>query len=221
MISFAVQHHPSRAPMGADLAATVGGADVVCDPDPDGFRSPWRCYRHCLETTPQDATHRVVLQDDVLPCPGFREAAEAAIRAQPDRLITFFVAGAPREYRDSVYRACNASRPFAELRNSRWTPAVALAWPKAMIAPLLEFVDAQNWPQVFRADDEIIGRFTRHAEVQVLATVPCLIEHPDEVASTVGMRAAAGRNLDRVSCCFIGDCDPATINWALPPHRSF
>lgn len=218
-LSIAVQHHPSRADIVGPLLDALPGATLVVDPDPlSGLRSPWRTYRHALETTPERATHRLIVQDDVVPCRGFVPAAEAALAAQPDRLVTFIVCGNPFEHKQAVHRACANGYQWAELDNQRWCPVIALAWPVALIRPCLDFVDAQNWPETFTADDEVVGRYCQASGQLPLATVPSLVDHPDDVPSLLGAnKAQSGNDLGRVSCCWIGDCDPATIDWTLGP----
>lgn len=219
-LSIAIQHHPRRAAIVPALVDAIGGhVEVVSDPAPDDpFPSPWRTYAHALERTPIRATHRVILQDDVFVCRDFARAVEDAVAARPDRLLSLFVAGAPAEHARAVRQACQADHPWCELDYMRWCPAVALVWPIRLIPACLEFVEAQRWPDAFRADDEIIGRFLRQARERPLATVPSLVEHPDVEPSLVGDRTAAGRDHGRVAACFIHpDCDPTSIDWAPGP----
>lgn len=206
--------------MARTLATEVGGT-VVFDPDPHGaLRSPWRTYRECLATTPQEATHRLVLQDDAEVCPGFRDAAEAAIRARSDRLIVFFVAGNPATSARAIMQACNADLPWAELPHAQWIPVVAACWPVWMIPPMLEFIDSQRWHETFYADDERCGRWASYAGVIPIATVPSLVEHPNVLPSLVGKRSMGADDRGRVAACYIGsDCGTcaAEIDWTLGP----
>jgi len=218
-LSVAIQAHPDRALMARTLASEVGG-DVVYDPDPHGaLRSPWRTYRECLLSAPQGASHLLILQDDVEVCPGFRDAAEAAVRARSDRLIVFFVAGNPATSRIAVERACQADLPWAELPHAQWIPVVAACWPVWMIAPMLEFIDSQRWNDTFYADDERCGRWASYAGVVPLATVPSLVEHPNRVPSIIGKRSMGPDDPGRVAVCYIGagpGCGLASdIDWTL------
>lgn len=219
-ISFAVQHHPSRADLIGPLLETIGAdVEVVTDPDPrHPFPSPWRTYQHALERTPIRATHRLILQDDVRVCRDFAVTAARAIQARPDRLIAFFVSGRLQEHIRAVTAACDADVPWCELGYLSWCPAVALAWPIRLVPAILNFVDKQQWPPEFRADDEIVGRFLRFAKEHPLASVPSLVEHPDLSPSLVSKRAAYGQDPGRIAACFIHpDCDPGLIDWASGP----
>lgn len=216
-LSLTIQTHPLRREMAGRLAASIG-ADVTVDPDPDHpLRSPWRTYRHALETTPPGATHRVVIQDDAEPCDWFSDVLPAAVASRPDRLLTFFVGGNPAQHARQVYLACERGESWAQLDAQRWCPAVALAWPVEMIEPFLHYVDAQPWPESFRSDDEIVGHWLRDTAQTPLASVPSLIQHPDVVESLLGARRNwAGQDPGRVAACFIHpDCDCRTIDWNL------
>lgn len=211
-----VQAHPSRAEMAEALQAQIPGSRIVYDPCPANERpSAWRTYRACLEQVPHDATHLLIVQDDALLCRDFAEVLPRVAAARPNHIVCLFVAGVPQIAANAIMRACAADLPFADIMVTGWMPAVATMWPRSEIAPSLAYVDAQRWPDNFTADDEIIGRCARALSIPVVATVPSLVEHPDEVQSIAGQwRPMAGKNLRRVAACFIADdCDPLAIDW--------
>lgn len=202
--------------MAETLAAEMGGV-AVYDPEPDApIKSPWRTLRRVLETRPPEATSLVIVQDDVTLCPGFRDAAHAAVEARSDRLILFFVAGRPETHARAVWAACERDEPWAELPDAHYLNMVAVGWPVGYIPPMLEFVDQQGWRDDFSADDERVNRWARYAGVKALSTVPNLVQHEDRSISLIGRRTMNGADHGRTSCCFIGDCaecDVAAIDW--------
>ena len=223
-----VQAHPRRAEMAATLAAETVGM-VVFDPEPHGARaSPWRTYRHCLKSAPGyasgfatagSATNVLVLQDDAQVCGRFPETFRNAVAARPDRVLVFFVAGNPIEHSRAVLQACQRDEPWAAIDTNRWCSAVATCWPVRHIHPMLRFVDAQRWPESFVADDEIIGRYLRHAGERPLASVPSLVQHPDMVPSLVGRKDRHGTDPGRVAACFADPgCDLTAIDWTRGPN---
>lgn len=218
-LSIAIQTHRDRADMAAALAAQLTGVEQVFDPDPDGqLRSPWRTYRTALERTPSNATHRLVLQDDVTLCRDFDSVVRKAVDARPERLLVFFVGGHPVEHARRVFQACDRDESWAELDHMRWCPVIATCWPVHFIEPFLAYVDRQKWPPAFRADDEIVGRWLRETQQWPLASVPSLVEHEDVVPSLIGRRNQGGRDRARVAACWIHPaCDPDSIDWSIGP----
>lgn len=224
-LSIAIQHSPARAELVRDLLRDLGHPDVVelaADPAPppddapptSPLRSPWRTYRHALETTPDWATHRLVLQDDVIVCPGFVDAAAAALTARPSRVVTFYVGGNHRQAAARVVHAAQQGHSWTDIPHFNWIPAVALAWPVALLPPFLAWVDQQRWPPSFRADDQIIGMFLRRQGQLPVATVPSLVDHPDDVPSLISNRHRGGRDRLRIAACWVGGCDVSLIDWA-------
>lgn len=210
VLSIAIQHHPSRTHLIPALLASLPGAEVVEDPEPLGRRSAWRTYRRCIELTPELATHRLIIQDDVILCPNFTQAAERAIAAHPDALVAFYDGG---EQSDNTWKV-NAARmqgdAWVQLDVHRWIPVLALSWPAEHTIGLLEFVDAQHWPVEFVADDEIVGRYAREAGLLAFATCPSLVDHTDELS--IGRKPQASYE-GRRATWFIGSDDPLGIDW--------
>lgn len=154
-----------------------------------------------------------ILQDDAIVCDHFAEAATVALAARPDRLVSFFVAGAPIRGARRLHAAAHACQHWCELDPRDWCPAVALALPAANVADLLAWADAQEIPPGRTSDDAILGDWVRDRGHTVLATVPCLVQHPDDTPSLVGTAHSAGRNPARTAACFIGDYDARLIAW--------
>lgn len=224
-IAFRVQAHPSRAEIAETLARSLRGK-VVYDPEPDGTRCSWRSYRECLLAPLGAATHLAIVQDDARPCRGFLPAVRAAVAAQPDRVIALFVQGIPHWHRAAILDACANGRTWTTLANYIFCPTVALVWPARLLPDIVEFDgrmrESGAWPAMpaFGADDEIVGRFLEAWGEWALATVPSLVEHPDEVPSIERrIVARAGADLGRIATCFVDDTDleAADLDWALPP----
>lgn len=182
-LSVAVQHHPSRADLIPALLARLRGLDVevVSDPEPDSYRNAWRCYRECLMTTPDDATHRVILQDDTTPCRDFKRALEEAILARPDRVLVLFHGGRPEENMMGLKLAWDRGHAWARLVSRRYVPVVAVVWPARLVCPLVCWVDEMQFPRGLTADDEIVMRALIAFDEWPLACVPSIVEHEDVV----------------------------------------
>lgn len=222
-LSVAVQAHSLRATIAETLASTIGGDTEVCfDPDPDArLRSPWRTYRHALQTTPGWATHRLIVQDDAEVCHHFGDVLDPMVASQPDRLLCLFVGGYPRDHTLSIMQGCDRGDSWVILNNTRWCPCVALVWPRPMIDHFLAYCEQKRgWDDDrFRSDDERIGSFLNNTGQRPLASVPSLVEHPDMEPSLIGDRTRQGTDPGRVAACFIHpQCDVRTIDWSLGPN---
>lgn len=207
-VSVAVQHHPDRAHLIDPLLALLDGLDVeiVTDPDPDAkLPSPLRTYTLACKTTPDDATHRLVIQDDALPCQHFASKALAALGERPEDLVAFFAPGAA-PHRSAILRAIHKGETWARL-HCLWYPTVALCWPADLARAFAAWAeDELRKPggEPFRGDDGPVGEWCqRIGKREVWATVPSLVQHPDVERSLIGRPNRAGANRARVAAAFI------------------
>lgn len=202
-VSIAIQHHPARAALlPALLDRLPAGTAVVEDPDPDApRRSPFRTYLRALSTIPPDATHRLIVQDDALPCDSFEERMVALVTERPDTLMPLFVPGAAQHRRQMLLASMSGER-WARLSNG-WVPTVALVWPVALAASFLVFVEERGYdPAKQGADDGVVGTFASRRRLTIYAPVPSIVEHPDVEPSLIGRRHRAGENRARVAAIF-------------------
>lgn len=214
-LSCRVQTHPARAHLIPPLLARLDGFDsiqAINDPDPDGVPNAWRSYRACLEST-GDATHVLVVQDDAEPCRNLAAAVRQIAARHPDRIVCLFVGGAPPRSARNVIVAGAHGDLYAELDPSEWLPCVATVYPADHARGILDYVDARTWSHGHLGDDHRLGEYIRHRHTTALATVPNLVQHPDNVPSIMGTHPLGGLNPARVSCCFIGDYDPLDLDW--------
>lgn len=216
-VSIAIQHHPRRAELLPRLLSrlTPRSPQVIRDPEPDARPNAWRTYRLALETTPSWATHRVIIQDDALPCDGFVRLLEEAIEAKRDSLITLCVCGRPKVAAREMMLAYARGDGWIQLRRFQWVPVIGLVWPVRLIRPALEWIDEQQWPREFVADDEIVGRVARKFREAVLATVPSLLQHDDALPSLARERTFRP-DPGRAAALF--KQSPGAIDWARGPR---
>lgn len=134
---------------------------------------------------PDDATHLLVVQDDALLCEGFAARALEALTSRPDALIALFVPGFPFMAR-RVERQRLLGEAFADLPPAAFVPLVALSYPRVHVEGLLAYSDGSRWPRATRmgtADDAIVAGYVRANRLSVVATVPSLVEHDDDLPS--------------------------------------
>lgn len=181
---------------------------MVTDPGAtESQRSPWRCYRACLETfllpRYKTASHLLLIQDDAEVCRDFAVAVTRVTAARPAHPLCLFVPGVGANHR-RILDACYQENRWAELDPNAWVPVVATVWPRDHVRRILEFAAAKNYAPSRSADDAIIGDYCREEGVTVLAPVPSLVEHPDRVDSLVGTANFGGLSPTRIAACWIG-----------------
>ena len=186
-----IQHVAGRdASLARLLERLPPAVEVMTDPDwgkPDQRPSPLRGYLRCLADPPKDVTHLVVLQDDALPCKRFHAMLTEAVGERPEDVISLFVGGLSNRTRKDFYAALG--------RGDRWSPiyfrdihhVVALVWPVTLAKSFLQWYASARIPGPIppRSDDAVVGYWARKQRRQIWATVPCLVEHPDDVPSTI------------------------------------
>ncbi len=189
-----VQHHETRDHLleRLNLAfAEFTDYEVVTDHGDPARPDTWRAHRACLHAIPAAATHLLVVQDDVLPRPGFHDGVAAAIDAYPEALLLAFVPGFGRQLRSftMAHRARAAYVPFLV---SAYVPTVAVVYPREVALDLLAWVE-KNPRRARGADDNILATYCRDRKIIPRATVPCLVDHDDTVPS-VGRSMRRGRH---------------------------
>lgn len=159
----------------------MDGLDPGVIQDPGGPRpSSWRTHQACLQSVPDDATHFLVLQDDAWPCADFSTRVHTAIQEQPDRILCLFVSAM---YQGRfMWQAKERGDRFLELRIRAYVPLVGVVYPADIAREILSHsVDKRTGPN--RADDAVVANYVRWKRCGALATVPCLVDHRDDVPS--------------------------------------
>ena len=168
---------------------------------------PWGGYKKLMSgllSAEKQFTHFCVMQDDVIPCQQFASKLQDAIADRPDDVLSLWV-GDLRNTTAKFYRR-------AQIAGERWSPihfsdihhCVALVWPRDLVAHFVEWTATSMLPGDGRnqqSDDAIFGAWARRTKHQVWAAVPSLVEHNDDVPSTIG-RPQGGR--DRRAIAFAG-----------------
>lgn len=211
MIDVVVMFHPLRAGQARALADEVGGR-LVGDPRPDltpSAAGTWRTAREAwLSVAHGGADIGLVLQDDVIVCPGFRRIAEAVLAVHRRQVVAFFSPHA------IVLDAFAAGVPMVEVPWMGWLQSLAVAIPARDAAQLVRAGDAMH---DHHPDDVRLERWLRRRGVRALATVPSLVQHDPEAATIIPSRRS---NAARPARLYVGDTavDPAAVDWSSPVY---
>jgi hypothetical protein len=224
-----IQTHPSRAGMVPALLDALAPlpATVVVDPEPDGTPSPWRSHRAALEKVEHmddDVTHVLLLEDDAQVCGDFAEGVSRLVEARRNDVFTLYVG-----FHDVAFAARASGWDRAqfeswlddnEARNTLslvpiaplCVPVVALSLPIKLARRYATWARLNPPPLGRASTNAAFTKFTRSEQLEVLAPIPCLVDHPDETWSLVNERPGWGRRAYR----FLGSRSPAGWNVSDP-----
>lgn len=185
-----LQHHPDRA----FLLERTAHLNPIVVTDPGGaIPSPWRCYVECLKVVASLGEPATILQDDAMVGEGFTAVADLAWEHRQADLVSWFVQGLSKRGGNSCRHSRTEGSPWAMLERNEWMPAVAVAWSPEVAACAIEW-QSGNKRSRWTADDAMIGFFCRSCGYDMCATVPSLVDHPDDVPSIMGSSpGGAGR----------------------------
>ena len=187
------------------------GVDTLVYSD-DSRLGAWPMKRHAFSHISPDATHLLLMEDDVIPCKNAYRAAREIARCLPDEIVTLF-GGAPGA---KGYRA-----GFNLFRPPKAVSAVtgqALLISKKDAEGIVKFADGSNPPIVGHGGDERIYRYLVEKKRQMVLTGPSLFEHIG-VKSAMGNRFT-GHNWVKMAGVFPGvEFDAMSINWAAAAQK--
>ena len=115
-------------------------------------------------------------------------------------------------------RATRSHFRYSNIWFQDFCPVVANIWPRAKVEEFLEWSKDAKLPGLPnpRSDDAVVGSWMKFTKQKVLATVPSLVQHPDDTLSvkwhTSNVPSGTG-NKQRMAWNYIGDGDPLELDW--------
>lgn len=93
---------------------------------------------------------------------------------------------------------------------------VAMIWPRPKAESFLTWAETAKLPGMPnpRSDDAVVGSWMKFTRQEILATVPSLVEHPDDTPSVKHDKLKdfyGGKS--RRAIWFAGDDDPLLKDW--------
>lgn len=210
-LSFAVMTHARRAHLAQALAmALPGPMQVVTDPDPDGWPSPLRTATAAWSWCAPDATHHLVLQDDVLLTDSFAELAMRAAARYPHHLVGLY-ANATSWNGAAARVALLAGFGWITPLATEYFPTLATIMPCPVAHEFASYAATRTGLAV--NDDETLASFAAKSGIRTVLRVPSLVEHGTEPSLTG--HAYQG---PRHSVAFSGTAQPPGSLPHLPGH---
>lgn len=163
---------------------------MVTDPEPGGVPWAWRTYRECLRLLGDGPG--IIVQDDVVLAEDFESLTATAVADCPCRVLCLFVSRQLKLGGSMMMQAAIRGESFARLHSQdHFVPMVAVAWPPGAAKLVLEWA-SHTRIRPGMADDGVIAGALKDLGLEAWATVPSLVEHPDDVPSLVNQ--AGGRS---------------------------
>lgn len=161
-------------------------------------------------------SHALVIQDDAVVCPNFGQAVERIAEARPQVPICLFVSGTRNATLKKYLRAMLAKQSYSTIWFQDFCPVVALLWPRQKAEAFLQWSSTAKLPGMPnpRSDDAVVGSWMKFTRQEILATVPSLVEHPDDTPSVKydKLKDSYGSKTRR-AIWWIEDGDPLLYDW--------
>lgn len=204
VVSFAVMSVPERAELVAALMPKIDREGwIIEDVAHDG---PWPTARTAWLSAHDDASHHLVLQDDVIVAPDLIAGLERMLDMCPTvarNPVSLF--GISRELR----KAGDAGATFLEGNGISWGQGLLL--PTRLIPLFLYWCDVYVRPE-YKHDDARLSLFALSQGFPVYTTIPCLVDHL-QVPSVAGNPMLAGGRHERKAAIFDPEQSALEIPW--------
>lgn len=157
------------------------------------------CFMNALESFEStDVTHAVILQDDLQLCDGFLEIVGKCCEHFEDAVWSLFCS----RITDSDKKT---DSPYIRIKGcGMYGPAI--------IFPMKYLADFKSWqkecvPDGFIHDDIVIGEYCKQNKIEVMSTIPSLLQHLG------GRSSLLGHNYNVISKVWKGEKEPLKSNW--------
>jgi hypothetical protein len=156
-------------------------AQVVTD-EGDPPANPLRGYRLCLESIPVEASHLVVVQDDAIVASSFQQRVERIVEERPDDIVVLCVLGIRNLTFKWFMKAIRAGESYSPVVPGDFHYVVGVLWPRGKAEAFSEWMKTAK---VTRSDDQAFGNWAMKTRQKVIASVPSIVEHPDDFPSSI------------------------------------
>jgi hypothetical protein len=175
--------HPQRRARAEHLVHTAPKlhATLVTDPRPEGPATTLRTAICAWAAVPDDATHHLVLQDDIELDANFARSVGNAIATMPDSALAFFTEWGSRTS-NMVRVAALTGHRWVEVVD-QYVPTQALVLPADIARGFAEYAAREG--READPDDETMARYLWSTGVPAYVCAPNLVEHLD-LPSLVG-----------------------------------
>lgn len=210
-LSVAIFSHPTRQERLEQTLEMLGDdveVKVIIDHDTEGI---WKTAMRAWRSHDEDATHHLVLQDDIIPCSNFLKSIPEIISGLSPLFAVSFCDNIP-------------SMKQAERTDRRWIASSKVRHAQALLQPvpqIEEFIQWSEWnvrPSYYHDDGRLEMYLYNHGKF-IWHTFPSLVAHDDDGSVyrfvTKGETKPDGKPAYS-EYKFIGhDADPRELDWTF------
>lgn len=173
MVDIKIVASRKRQEMAESLRDVLGltDADIVYDESEETGNPYTPVKQTWLLPHEEGVTHRVVLNDDVQVCSGFKQIIEQMARSHPDCVFSLFTMSFDSEFYDDFINGIES--PYV---NHNWG-----LWGCAIMMPIGIVEDCFNYIDTVFGKDAIesygILSFLKQREIPILTTIPVTVQH--------------------------------------------
>jgi hypothetical protein len=201
VISLGVVAHTSRATQARELARCVRADYLSVDDGSLNCDDNHEHVQHHLAGLP--ATWAIIVEDDALPVPGFREQAEAALPMAPSPIVSFYLGRMrPPWAQAGIQSAIEA----ADTENADWIVGTHLLHGVAYAIRTELLPSVMHYPTPLPVDQHISRWAQAHGHL-ISYTWPSLVDHAD--GPTVVQHPDGQPR------------EPGRVAWKTSPHDSW
>lgn len=223
LVSVVVMTHGSRAGLLGELVAAEPRLRLTIVRDDSPESSPDHALRTALRawhSVAAGATHHLVLQDDVVPCPRFVERLGSAIDCDPARPFALFSEWGSKTAQ-VIRLAALSGCGWAEVADS-FLSAPAVLMPAGMAREFAEFL-ARRMSDGEKRDAFLLHHYLRSVGWDPVVCVPNLVEHDHPLRPSLLPNGKVRG--PRRTACFAGST-PLATTWPvgvrnLPPYLPY
>lgn len=146
---------------------SISEENIFLDDRPNGGSAIYTAKKAYLSDH-GSATHGIFLQDDIEVCDNFLDICYQIIETHPDKIISLF----PYDYQKEYYRLENLNTPYV---NVYTLSACGIIMPIKYIKPCFDWIKLTFDDNI--ADDTSINLWADANKVNVITTIPALIQH--------------------------------------------
>jgi hypothetical protein len=175
-LSATVMAHVSRAASAQKIAMDLGNVKIVMDDPASKPQNPLRTSILAWQAAPEDTTHHLVAQDDIIVTPQLLQRVKRGIQLFPDAVLAFYAFAHHRNGAAMRLAAC-AGASWVESIPDTYFPVLAVVLPQRYIRPYVAF--ASKYSLLWDMDDRALARFIHAERLPAFLSVPSFVNHQD------------------------------------------